>query len=260
MGLNKRKKLWAVPMLIALYGVCIFALPMFWSIVNIGNLFGLVVSVLLLTALLCREKLRRTLQKLWQYRIGKGLLCLGSSMFAIGVGLCIVLSCIMLSATNRDLQASPTAVIVLGCKVNGTTPSLMLQGRIDAAYAYLCENPEIPVVVSGGKGSDESISEAACIRQQLIAKGIAPDRIFCEENATSTAENLQFSKAILTQQGLQGKYLLVTDAFHQYRAQNLAKQYDMQCGAVSADTVWYLLPTYWVREWFGILHAWVFGN
>ncbi len=260
MMLNKRKKLWAVPILTALYGVCIFALPMFWGIINIGNLFGLVISVLLLTALLFREKLCRTLSKLWRYRVGKGILWVGGSMLAIGVGLCIMLSCMMLFAANRTSQASPTAVIVLGCKVNGTTPSLMLKGRIDAAYVYLCENPEIPVVVSGGKGSDESISEAACIRQQLIAKGIAPERILCEENSTSTAENLQFSKMILTQQGLQGEYMLVTDAFHQYRAQNLAKQYDMHCGAVSADTVWYLLPTYWVREWFGILHAWVFGN
>lgn len=247
-------------MLIALYGVCFFALPIFAGIVNIGDVFGLAVSAILLAALLCRKKLRKLLGKLWEKRGGKVLLRICGGILAMGVGLCIVLSAMMLFAANRKPQASPTAVIVLGCKVNGTAPSRMLQGRIHAAYTYLCEHPDVPVIVSGGQGSDESISEAACMGQQLIAMGIAPERILYEDKSTSTAENLQFSKAILEQEGLQGEYMLVTDAFHQYRAQNLAKQYDMRCSAVSAHTVWYLLPTYWVREWFGILHAWVFGD
>ncbi|MDD5947315.1 MAG: YdcF family protein [Oscillospiraceae bacterium] len=257
---NKHNILWAVLILIALYGVCIFALPIFAGIVNIGDVFGMTVSGLLLAALIFRRQLYGVLCKLWRCRMGKVMLWISGVILAMGAGLCIVLSCMMLSAANRKPQTPPTAVIVLGCKVNGTAPSRMLKERINAAYTYLCENPELPVIVSGGQGSDEAISEATCMQQQLIAMGIAPQRIFCEEKSTSTAENIQFSKAILEQQGLQGEYMLVTDGFHQYRAQNLAKQYDMRCGAVSADTVWYLLPTYWVREWFGIFHAWVFGN
>ncbi len=252
--------LWAVPMLLALYGVCIFALPIFAGIVNIGDVFGLAVSVLLLAALLLRKQLFGICHTLRQTRVGNIALWSVGTVLAIGVGLCLVLSVMMLSAANSKPKEQPSAVIVLGCKVNGNAPSRMLQGRIQAAYAYLIANPDIPVIVSGGKGSDEAISEAACMQQQLITMGIAAERILCEENSTSTAENLQFSKAILEQHGLQGEYMLVTDAFHQYRAQNLAQQYDMRCYAVSADTVWYLLPTYWVREWFGILHAWAFGN
>ncbi len=252
--------LWAVPVLIALYGVGIFALPIFAGIVNIGDVFGLAVSLLLLAALLCRRQLCAIFHKLRQKRCGKILLWIVGAVLAIGVGLCLVLSVMMLSAAIRKPKEPPSAVIVLGCKVNGTTPSRMLQGRIQAAHAYLSDNPDIPVIVSGGQGSDEAITEAECMKQQLIALGIASERILCEEKSTSTAENLQFSKAILEHEGLQGSYMLVTDAFHQYRAQNLAKQYGMQCYAVSARTVWYLLPTYWVREWFGILHAWVFGN
>ncbi len=252
--------MWAVLVLITLCGVCIFALPMFLGIINIGNVSGLAVSMLLLTALLCRRWLRKMLDRLWQYRIGKWMVWIGGSVLTIGVGLCIVLSSMMLFAANRKPQTSPTALIVLGCKVYGTNPSRMLEARIDAAYAYLCEHPEVPVIVSGGKGSDASISEAACMQQQLVAMGIAPERIYCEDESTSTAENLRFSEEILVQQGLQGEYMLATDAFHQYRAQNLAGQYGMRCSAVSADTAWYLLPTYWVREWFGILHAWAFGS
>ena len=130
---NKHNILWAVPILIALYGVCIFVLPIFAGIVNIGNVFGVTVSGLLLAALIFRRQLYGVLGKLWRCRMGKVMLWISGAILAMGVGLCIVLSGMMLSAANRKPQTSPTAVIVLGCKVNGTAPSRMLQERINAA-------------------------------------------------------------------------------------------------------------------------------
>lgn len=259
MTVNKHMIVWAVLWMLALFGVCIFALPFAAKIVNIGNLFGLAVSLLLLIYVWLHNSIHRWIQHLWQYRSGRIALSVIGSIVCAGVLLCLVLSVMMTAAAHRKPKEEPAVVIVLGCKVNGTEPSLMLLERMQTAYAYLEAHPHIPVIVSGGKGSDEAFSEAECMAEYLMAKGIAADRIILEDKSASTAENLQFSKNILEQKGITGDCMLVTDGFHQYRAQYLAKKEALCCYAVSADTAWYLLPTYWVREWFGILHAWVFG-
>lgn len=250
---------WAVLLTLSLLGCFFFALPFLMGIVNIGNLAGLAASMLLLLSTLLRKPFGAWLQRRWQQRAGKITISAVGGVIAAGLLLCLVLSVMMTVAANRKPKQQPAAVIVLGCKVNGTQPSLMLSRRLNAAYDYLVAHPNVPVVVSGGQGSNEEISEAQCMADYLVAKGIASDRILLEEQSTSTAENLRFSETILAEQKIAGEYMLVTDAFHQYRAQYLAKEEGMTCYAVSAHTSWYLLPTYWVREWFGILHAWVFG-
>lgn len=250
---------WAVLWMLALFGVCIFALPFAAKIVNIGNLFGLAVSLLLLIYAWLHNCIHRWMQHFWQYRSGKIALSAIGGIVCAGILLCLVLSVMMTAAAHRKPKEEPAVVIVLGCKVNGTKPSLMLLERMHATYEYLEAHPDIPVIVSGGKGSDEELSEAECMAEYLIAKGITEERILLEDRSASTAENLQFSKVILEEKGITGEYMLVTDGFHQYRAQYLAQKEGLSCYAVPADTAWYLLPTYWVREWFGILHAWVFG-
>ena len=51
-------------------------------------------------------------------------------------------------------------MVVLGCKVNGEEPSLMLRRRLECAMEYLAENPQADCVVSGGMGDNESYTEA----------------------------------------------------------------------------------------------------
>ena len=62
----------------------------------------------------------------------------------------------------------------------------MLKHRLDAAYDYLTEHPDVPVIVCGGQGPDESISEAQCMYEYLTKKGIAAERITQEDRSTST--------------------------------------------------------------------------
>ena len=82
---------------------------------------------------------------------------------------------------QRNDAAQPAdAVIVLGAGVNGTTPSLALQTRINAAESYLKANPGIPAVLSGGQGPGEDISEARAMFDALTARGIDPARLILE--------------------------------------------------------------------------------
>ena len=246
---------------ISLIGMILFFLPMLVHIVNIGNLFGLGCSTVLFLFTALNRPVSEFLGKVWQNRAGKALLVTVAALFVLGVLYCLVMSCCMAYAAHKKPQTAPKAVIVLGCKVRGTTPSLMLAKRIRAACAVLEANPDMVAVVSGGKGDDEDISEAQCMRQELIRMGIAESRIIPEDRSTTTSENLRFSKELLAEHGITGDLYLATDSYHEMRAQVLARIEGLpECWPVSAKTSWYLVPTYWVREWFGLAHAFVFGN
>ena len=97
-------------------------------------------------------------------------LCLAAVAAALAV-----IEAAVIARGRSDLSALPAkAVIVLGAGVNGTQPSLSLRTRLDAALAYLERWPEVPVVLTGGQGYGERISEAQCMYDYLTARGVDP--------------------------------------------------------------------------------------
>ena len=250
-----------VLMLLSFAGIMLFALPMTVRIINIGNLFGLAVCVLIMIYLLFTERIHSAVRSGWSHTGGRIILSVIGILAALGILYCLIISILMFRAAARNPKETPQAMIVLGCKVNGSTPSLMLSRRIQAAYDAMQTYPDITAVVSGGQGHDETISEAQCMADGLIHLGIPSDRIIQEDQSASTSENLRFSRIILEDIGIRGPVLIVTDAYHQFRAQLLADHEQLhETAAATPYTSWYLLPTFWVREWFGIAHAFVFGN
>ncbi len=122
----------------------------------------------------------------------------------------------ILSAAFSKPEPGLDAVIVLGARVNEDGPSGSLNERIHAAAEYLRANPDAVAVASGGKGDDEPMSEAECIRDHLVAMGIDPERILLEDTSTSTVENLTNSFALL--KGSAVRVGIVTNDFHIFRA------------------------------------------
>ena len=153
-------------------------------------------------------------------------------------------------------------VIVLGAGVNGTTPSLSLQWRIDAAYEYLTSHPEVQCIVSGGQGSNEDISEAQCMYDHLTAKGIDGSRIWMEDQSTSTLENISYSLKLIEQQtGTRPNTAgILSSEYHLYRAGLFAKQQNLVPVCIPARTPWpSLFVSYFMREIFAVLYYSIFG-
>lgn len=122
--------------------------------------------------------------------------------------------------------------IVLGAGVNGTTPSLSLAKRLEAALAYAREHPEARLILSGGQGPGEEISEAQCMFNWLTDRGVAPERLLLEDRSTSTRENLAFSREILRAEGGEGaRVCVVTAGYHLARAELMAR--DLGYGSLS---------------------------
>lgn len=160
----------------------------------------------------------------------------------------VVLVMMAVQAGNRPGPEDCT-VVVLGCQVSASgEPTVMLRDRIDAAYDYLTAHPESRCVASGGQNDNEPISEAACIRNTLAARGIDPDRILLEDRSRSTEENLRFTAEIIRQQGLNPRVAIASDNFHQLRASVWARRCGLEAESLGCASWWPLGPGYWARE------------
>lgn len=249
----------AVPALISFALFLLFVTPFFANIINLGNCVGAFLSGVLTAVFVFFGPFKKLISSMWGTRIGRVIISTAVIIAFICIILASVISAFMLRASRDAPNGRASTVVVLGCKVNGTSPSLMLERRLDAAYEFLSENPDTVAVVSGGKGDDEHISEAECMKNYLVENGISPDRIYIEDKSSSTYENLKFSQKVIEENGLNDNITIVTDSFHQLRAEMIAGELGFDAYNVSAHTPMWLLPTYWVREWFGVVYQFVFG-
>ena len=170
----------------------------------------------------------------------------------------------VINVGSSDPSALPAdAVVVLGAGVNGTQPSLSLYTRLTAALDYLEENPDVPVVRTGGLGYGEEITEARCMYDWLTARGVDPARLIMEEQAGNTAENFAFSKELLEEQGIdpaENLVAVVTNDFHIARSRLIAaRQGYGHAFGVPAKLPWrHLEVNYYLRESFAMVKTWIF--
>ena len=235
-----------------------FVNPLLLGIRNAGVFTGIVLCLLGLFYFGGNSVASRLMTAAWQTNLGHFAMCLVFGVLGLFVLLGIVFSiCMGTAMADRPKEEQP--VVILGCKVRGDHPSLMLKKRLDAALPYLKEHPDLPVIVCGGQGPDESMTEAACMAEYLEKQGIEADRIYQDGTSTSTYENLSNARHILEEHEWGYDIILVTDGYHQFRAGNIAKGLRLSTDKISAPTSWYLVPVYWVREWLGICHMYIFG-
>ena len=183
----------------------------------------------------------------------------------LGFSLFTVLETMVVRGSFADESDAPvSAVIVLGAGVNGETPSLTLRTRIDAAAAYLEEHPNVPVVLSGGQGPGEAITEAECMRRALVRRGVDESRLYPEERSTSTQENLRYSRAILEELGVDPaqRVAIVTSDFHLCRARLMWGGDTAAVPAHLPSALYFqcLTVNYFIREAFGLAAYFVYGG
>ena len=235
-----------------------FIIPLSLSVsLNLGNVTGLAVSVLLFLYGLWMPRIHRCLQKWRTHKVKKWIERIAVTVVCIIVGLVVVETSCMIRAAGRK-PAEDATVVVLGCRVYGKRASLSMVERLEAAYEYLSENEEAVCVLSGGQGPGEDITEAECMYRWLVDKGIDPDRLYKEEQSASTRENLAFSQQLIAEEGLNAAIAITTSEYHQYRAGKIAESLDIKYGAIPGKTAIWLFPTYYVRELYGILYEWIF--
>jgi uncharacterized SAM-binding protein YcdF (DUF218 family) len=156
-------------------------------------------------------------------------------------------------------------VVVLGAGLldGGQVPRL-LASRLErgrAVYEKLASRGADPLlIVSGGKGSDEQVSEAAAMARYLTERGFPAGRLILEDRSASTGENLLFSKAIMDQQRPGARCVIVTSGFHAFRAAIIARRLGIDGQATGARTAGYYWPGAMLREFAAVLYSYKLVN
>ena len=180
--------------------------------------------------------------------------------FVVIGGICFAVIC---SFIIRGMKAEEVKnldyVVVLGAHVKGDRPSKALELRLKAALAYARENENTLLILSGGQGEGEDITEAKCMEEYLTAHGISKERLILEETSTSTMENLLFSAALTDCR--QKNTGILSNNFHVYRAVKLARKmgYENATGiAAASDPI--MQVHYVVREVLAVVKEKLKGN
>ena len=177
-------------------------------------------------------------------------------VFAFSLTVFSVVEFNIFRAMNADPEKDLDYVILLGAGVNGTTPSIPLAKRIEEGHIYMSDNPDTILIASGGQGMFESISEAECIKNELVRLGTDESRIILEDRSTSTIENLRFSREIINNDNC--KVGIITNSFHEYRAGLIAKEAGYkETYSVPAVTLFPVGIHYMLREFFGVVRLWM---
>ena len=163
-------------------------------------------------------------------------------IFLICIAICIagfiVLQGLIISGSHTD-NGDVDCLIILGAGLYGEYPSRVLVSRLDTALEYLKGKDDIPIIVSGGQGPGESITEADAMLRYLLRNGVDEGRVRKEDRSSSTKENIAFSLALLEDSGLDAgemKVAIVTSEFHLFRAKYIAGQLGLDAIGVAAKT------------------------
>ena len=151
-------------------------------------------------------------------------------------------------------------VIVLGAglRPGGQVPPLLASRldrghRIWASLHRRATGPGPLLIVSGGKGDDEQVPEAAAMASYLTARGFPADHLLLEDRSRNTEENLLFSKAIMDQVQPGARCTIVTSDFHAFRAAMIARRLGIRGQVTGARVAGYYRPSAILREFAAVL-------
>lgn len=140
----------------------------------------------------------------------------------------LIVASILAVITGVDIHKSskgspdPKAdyAIVLGAGVNGTEPSASLRERIHAAKTYAEAYPDAILILSGSQGPNEGISEAQCMYNKLKEAGISPSRLYIEDQAEDTEQNIQYSLNLIEKEfgSAPESVCIISSEYHLLRA------------------------------------------
>ena len=127
----------------------------------------------------------------------------------------------------RDNAAASDAIVVLGAAQYAGRPSPVLKARLDHAVALWKQGLAPRLIVTGGKGTGDTTTEAAVSRRYVVRQGVADSAVFQEDQGRTTSASLDAVAGIMRQKGLR-RAILVSDPFHMLRLHIISRRLGIQ--------------------------------
>ena len=175
----------------------------------------------------------RAMQKLQVLSILKALLRrlllagISAALLAALVGALIVVQ------GQRDEARDSGAAVVLGAAQWNGDPSPVLQARLDHALDLYHRGVVKHIILTGGIGAGDQLSEAAAGKQYLLDRQLSTEVLLLDERSMTTWENLQNAADLARANGID-TVLLVSDPFHMLRSLKMAR--DLGLSAYGSPT------------------------
>lgn len=239
-------------------GILDFVFVMGYGVsINLGILFPFAFGLLLIIYGIFRIKFKGN--HIFKSKMLRIIFKTAACLFLISF---IIIESFIYSGTKNNNYKKVDYLVVLGGGLKGKEVTATLKYRLDKAMEILNKDKDIKVVVTGGKGYGEEVTEASAMENYLIKNGINRDRIIMEDKATSTYENFKFTRKILQQNTSKGNFsiLIITSDFHMARAKLIAKKLGFSPYGVTSPSFRYLLPNSIIREYFAVVKSLIYGE
>ena len=142
-------------------------------------------------------------------------------VFMVGCIYIGIVTYFVLRQSQHDHTQTSDAAIVLGAAVWGGNPSPVLKARLDHALALYQQKTVATIIVTGGTGNGDNMSEAAAGASYLEERGVPATAILLETNGRSTYQSLKAAATLAQASNIQS-VLLVSDPFHMLRSLKMA--------------------------------------
>ena len=197
-------------------------------------------------------------------RIVRGLLkSLGFLLLAAGIAFTVALVFVLV-VSQQDQRRAADAIVVLGAAQYNGRPSPVLKARLDHAAELYRDKLAPRIIVTGGVGRGDTMSEAAVSRRYLLWRGVRDTAIIVQPQGRSTYTSMTVVAQWLQLRRL-SSVILVSDPFHMCRLRLEARRTELTAYTSPTPTspisdnpnleLLYLarealkVPVAWVRSW-----------
>lgn len=124
---------------------------------------------------------------------------------------------------RRDEARPADSIVVLGAAQYDGRPSPVLQARLDHAIDLYRADYAPYLILTGGVGVGDTVSEAEVGKRYAMHAGVPSQRILVEPAGVSSDQSMRTVRRLLDAKGLRSA-ILVSDPFHMLRVHLLASQ------------------------------------
>ncbi len=177
-------------------------------------------------------------------------LCLNLGIISVIGG---VLFLMIYAKRKEKIPFVPDVIFVFGAGLIENRLSLSLKVRLNKAVELSQKFPNALIIVSGGQGKNEWLSEAEAMYNELVRQGVSSSRIIQEDKSTTTQENLVYSMKLIDLRNK--KIALVSNQFHVYRCERMTRKLGLNGWGVPAYMHNIGVPAFYIREVFACIKA-----
>ena len=144
-------------------------------------------------------------------------------VLVLGIVVMFLTGIVIYSYGKKAEPEKSDCMIILGCRLYSSVPSPFLQGRLDRGIELYKKGYCRYIIVSGGMGQGETITEAEAMKQYLEKNGVPSDKIICEDKSVSTMTNIINSSKLMKEKGFDAA-IIISNSYHLKRASLMAEK------------------------------------